>query len=577
MVDMSDNLRSPAPLPIRLVFGAYFSVTGFCKLGGLGLYGLELGALSSFLRDCHNNLLWQLHELGVWWPGGVGTGIGLIELFGGLGLFFGAFITMSAALNILSTSFLLLQVLMRGRFPSGGYPVPLHHAFPFGLPEYGFNLLLLGGLATLWLGGAGAHSYDLRRALGVRVLTVIAKIKQGQKQALIQLLKEISEKPFHNEHIHFRQDRLTHFARWFIIENEEIQPLLVWGCTYNGDLEYYIDHVVGLSPGLDKIWGKCEGYSKANGFFWFVRQHRHLAPYTFVAFRDESAETIRAKIAVRERLEQFLDLASVGDYMKDPGVTPFLEDLSRVAYKSPLLVRAARWIAGLLPSVWLYLENNVFPPVINQVAEVYVRLIMPPPPDLVLNTAGLNPGQTMTRAQYLQHLEILERNEQELAAGYGGVRFEQNQVTVVAAIDNKLEVLWAWFTGLFIARAYPPGELTGTRTIHSLHWAVLGPLEYAIIMSNYDGSWPNYLGDFRDQMRWGLDGLLVGVGGYPPGGMSTVYAWEQWFQSARVPCQLFFSGYPEESVENLLRDRAISNALGKDFDLEAVKQWLRHL
>lgn len=573
---MSDNLRSPAPLPIRLVFGAYFSLTGFCMLGGLGLDRLELGELSSCLRDCHNNLFCQLRELGLWWPGGVGTGIGLIEFFGGLALFFGAFITVAAALNMLSTGFLLLQALMRCRCPTGAYSVHLHHAFLCGLPGNGFSLLLLGGLATLWLGGAGAHSYDLRRALGVHVLTVIAKIKLGQKQALIQVLKEISEKPFQNEYIHFGQDRLTHFARWFIIENDDIQPLLVWGCTYNGDLKNYIDVVAGLSPGLDKIWGKCEGYWKANGFFWFVRQHRRRSPYTFIAFRDESAETIRAKIAIRERLEQFLDLACVGDYMKDPGVTPFLEDLSRVAYKSPLLVRAARWIAGLLPSIWFYLQNNVLSPLINQVAEVYVRLVMPPPPYVVLNTAGLNPGQTMTPVQYLQHVEILERNEQELAAGYE-VGFEQNQVTVVAAIDNKLEVLWALFTGLFIARSYPPGELTGTRTIHSLHWAILGPLEYAIIMSNYDGSWTNYLGDFRDQMRWGLDGLLVGFGGYPPGGMSTVYAWEQWFQSARVPCQLFFSGYPEESVQKLLRDRAISDALGKDFDLEAVKQWLRQL
>jgi uncharacterized membrane protein YphA (DoxX/SURF4 family) len=574
---MSDNLRSPAPLPIRLVFGAYFSLTGFCMLGGLGLDRLELGGLSSCLRHCHNNLIYQLRELGLWWPGGVGTGIGLIEFFGGLALFFGAFITVAAALNMLSTGFLLLLALMRCRFPTGGYPVHLHHAFPYGLPGIGFSLLLLGGLATLCLGGAGAHSYDLRRALGVHVLTVIAKIKLGQKQALIQVLKEISEKPFHNEYIYFGQDRLTHFARWFIIENDDIQPLLVWGCTYNGDLENYIDDVAGLSPGLDKIWGKCEGYMKANGFFWFVRQHRHRSPYTFIAFRDESAETIRAKIAIRERLEQFLDLACVGDYMKDPGVTPFLEDLSRVAYKSPLLVRAARWVAGLLPSFWFYLQNNVLAPLINQVAEVYVRLVMPPPPYVVLNTAGLNPGQTMTPVQYLQHVEILERNEQELAAGYGEVGFEQNQVTVVAAIRNKLEVLWALFSGLFIARSYPPGELTGTHTIHSLHWAILGPLEYTVIMSNYDGSWTNYLGDFRDQMRWGLDGLLVGFGGYPPGGMSTVYAWEQWFQSARVPCQLFFSGYPEESVQQLLRDRAISKALGKDFDLEAVKQWLRQL
>jgi uncharacterized membrane protein YphA (DoxX/SURF4 family) len=574
---MSDNLRSPAPLPIRLVFGTYLSVTGFCQLGGLGLDALNLGALSSFLRHCHDNLFYQLGELGVSWPGGVGTGIGLIEFFGGLGLFFGAFITVAAALNMLSTGFLLLLALMTGRFPSGAYPPPLHDAIPCALPDYGFCLLLLGGLATLWLGGAGAHSYDLRRALSVHALTVIAKIKPGKKQALIQVLKEISEKPFHNELIHFRQDRLTHFARWFIIENDDIEPLLVWGSTYDGDLESYIDHVAGLSPGLDKIWDKCEGYSKARGFRWFVCTHRRLSPYTFIAFRNESAETIRAKIAVRERLEQFLDLACVGDYMKGPGVTPFLDDLSRVAYKSPLLVRAARWIAGLWPSMLLYLESTLLPPLIDQMAQIYVRLVMPPPPYLVINTAGLNPGQTMTRAQYLQHVEILERNEQELAVGYGGIRFAQNQVTVVAAIDNKLEILWAWLSGLFIARAYPPGVLTGTRTIHSLHWAVLGSLKHAIIMSNYDGSWTNYLGDFRDKMRWGLDGLLVGIGGYPPGGMSTVYAWEEWFQSARVPCQLFFSGYPEETVEILLRDRAISAALGKNFDLEAVKQWLTQL
>ena len=66
------------------------------------------------------------------------------------------------------------------------------------------------------------------QALGVHVLTVIAKIKPGQMQALIQVLKEISEKPFHNPYVHFGQDRITHFARWFIIENHDIEPLLVW-------------------------------------------------------------------------------------------------------------------------------------------------------------------------------------------------------------------------------------------------------------------------------------------------------------------------------------------------------------
>src|SRR5712671_3394468 len=99
---MPDNLKSPAPLPIRLVFGAYFIVTGFCQTGGLGLYCLNLGGLTAFLRVCHDNFLRQLAGLGVWCPGGVGTGIGLIEFFGGLCLFFGAFVTTAAALNMLS-------------------------------------------------------------------------------------------------------------------------------------------------------------------------------------------------------------------------------------------------------------------------------------------------------------------------------------------------------------------------------------------------------------------------------------------------------------------------------------------
>jgi len=82
---MTGNLRSPAPLPMRLVFGVYFAVTGFCHLGGLGLCCLPLGEFSKFLGNCHHDLIRQLADLGVRWTWGVGAGIGLVEFFGGLG------------------------------------------------------------------------------------------------------------------------------------------------------------------------------------------------------------------------------------------------------------------------------------------------------------------------------------------------------------------------------------------------------------------------------------------------------------------------------------------------------------
>src|ERR1700747_65575 len=144
---MSDNGSSLAPVPLRLIFGAYLVITGYPKL---------------FTCDGHNNIVYQLGALGIPLPGLVSWGVGSIAFFGGLLLFFGIYVQWAAALNIFSIGGHFLYALMSGLFPSGGFPAPrppLPDAFPYTLPEYGFSLLLMGGLATLIVGGAGAYSY----------------------------------------------------------------------------------------------------------------------------------------------------------------------------------------------------------------------------------------------------------------------------------------------------------------------------------------------------------------------------------------------------------------------------------
>ena len=143
-----DATNTLYPVPIRIVFGIYFILSGFPKL---------------FTSAGHGNIVYQLAGLKIPFPETVSWGVGAIEFFGGLLLLAGFLTTIAAALNIFSTGGHFLFALMSGLFPSGGFPAPLPplpDAFPYTLPEYGFSLLLMGGLLTLIIGGAGAYSVD---------------------------------------------------------------------------------------------------------------------------------------------------------------------------------------------------------------------------------------------------------------------------------------------------------------------------------------------------------------------------------------------------------------------------------
>jgi deferrochelatase/peroxidase EfeB/uncharacterized membrane protein YphA (DoxX/SURF4 family) len=136
------------PVPVRLILGIYFILSGFPKL---------------FTVAGHDIIVAQLNYLKIPFPEIVCWGVGSIEFFGGLLLLVGFLTPLAAALNIFSTGGHFLFALMSGQFPSGGFPpppVPPLHLFQYALPDYGFSLLLMGGLLTLIIGGAGAYSID---------------------------------------------------------------------------------------------------------------------------------------------------------------------------------------------------------------------------------------------------------------------------------------------------------------------------------------------------------------------------------------------------------------------------------
>jgi uncharacterized membrane protein YphA (DoxX/SURF4 family) len=530
---MSDYKSQWAPLPLRFVFGLNFLVVGLPKL---------LSAAG------HANAVHLLQGLGMPAPEIVAWVIALIELAGGFALLIGLFVPGVATLLALNVG--LLALMQDGlQAPLPGQP---------GLPDSGVTLILLTGLVALIIGGSGGYSVDearARRALHrMRPLTLIAKIKPGQEEPLRKVLKAINADIAGNPHIHFSEDLKTHFARWFIFNTPEVGPRLAFASTYNGDLESYVAELVRVSPGLDEIWGKCEGYTGRANFLAFVRQHAVPSPYWFTAYPYETVESIRNKIAIRQELEKFLDRPDVAGSLDRPGLNPFLQRLAGVADPS-VLVAFERWLTTLIADVVAFVRK-IFVGIAIPMTKVYAQFDEPKEFPRVFDISS----DPEARRRYLQHLDDLEANED---------KFVQNQLTVVAPIrpDRLLRLRLALFIGGYLAGyGYPPGELTGVFTIHFLHWVIFDDGKYGFVLSNYDGSWENYLGDFADKLNYGLDALFNNCKNYPPGGLSRPEAWAHWIRSAQVECPLYYSAYPQETALHITRDRAISAGLGQNFD-----------
>ena len=386
-------------------------------------------------------------------------------------------------------------------------------------------------------------------------VTIMAKIKRGQEEPLRDLLFSINSDIKGNPYIRFEEDVCTHFARWFIIDTPEQGPRLVFAATYNGEVPWYVDNMLRVSPGLDEIWGKCEGYAGKASFHDFVRQHAVPSPYWFSAYPYETVESIRTKMALRQQLENSLDLDGVPEWLRRPGVTPLLDRLDLVAQNNamampPSVLRLIqRWRAGLGPAAVAELRSLLLPAVLRATKvfsefrepKQYPRLL-----DIYTDRAK--------RQAYLQHSAALAANVSSYA---------QNQLTVLAPVQpgrlRRLKLALS-FGGLLGRYGYPPGELTGVFTIHSLHWVVIDNGKYGIVMSNYDGSWVNYLDDFADKMNYGLDALFNNCADYPPGGLHRVEAWGQWIQNAQLVVPLYYSAYPTETAVHIGRDRAISGS-----------------
>jgi hypothetical protein len=397
-----------------------------------------------------------------------------------------------------------------------------------------------------------------------RCLTVLAPIRPGEEDALRAVLRAIGDdikgqrtRPGTGQpRVDFARSRHTHFARFAILDDPDRgagRTRLLYGSVHDGTLAEHVAELIDITSNPDGIWGRCEGYAGTGGFLAFINAHAYEPEAYYIAFRDETVESIRHAMTVvrnggplepvtpRGLVESMVD--SVKRFVR---AAPIMLDVLRAVVRLGIrnvYVAGRRITASLdrypLIRFFNWITHNRMSPRQSPFSSVAL--------DHCAALTPLAPGDEIPSALIL------------MPAGFREDVVAQNQLTLVTVVDRgRADEVRAVMAGIdaYARRLSPPGSLTGISTIHFVRWLLIDNGRRLLFLSDYDNSWENYIDEFAEMILSGLDAIWGTALGYPPDGARDLPAFKRFLRSHQVPSETFFSAYPDETVLNIAADTA---------------------
>lgn len=450
--------------------------------------------------------------------------------------------------------------------------------------------------------------------MGPNQITSIVKIKAGQKRALESILKDIGNPvKVGNPYLAFPEQ--TQFARFTIIpgadENDVVYPgeeplgrdesenhshRLLFMVCFTGDSAAFFNDMVSLSKkagkNLDGLWSLCEGYEAGMSLGEYLTRGSHLAPAQifYSTFPDETASSVRAKVARRDEIQNIID-RSLPDV--DAGVRAIkaMPPLTLPAPYDPTekarseLIRAAIFtligIGGVLfVARWFSMEIFwiTLLVLVALVAWIFVPVIV-----MAAQTSIKPFGAVEDQADELKETQSEDKYQTSTLTGREDV-IAQNQFNLYLTFKGNFITrrvrTWRMVVLMYIlgrtAQINPSnGSLAGLTTVHFGHWVLLDGGRRLFFMTSYDGSWENYVSDFVNKIYQLLDVQLMNFIGFASDGTRNIGAFRRWLRRVQIQSDVFYSAYPHATVRNIMHARKIIAAVPTDQSSpDDVQRWL---
>lgn len=419
------------------------------------------------------------------------------------------------------------------------------------------------------------------------VLTFISKVKPDQTARLGQLLDEINKDPESNAYVPFRSLGLLHFASLVLHQSPdtpEYGPYLIFENNFDGELNDYLEDLYAhASSGLHQIYSACLDYavtsaSDRQGITNYLRAHVVLPNAYHVGNTGRNVARILQEQVLRDALEAHADtlvergqpaspsdsLANFQEFVRGdqkwswiPGVGPRQTFMEQFVNWSKLILVIV--IAVVLLPIWF-------------VPFVVLMLVL-------RYKEGTDPVQN-DLADSENVRQLLEKENQTKI-----VQNHMASITIVKPGWLRRTALWSvlWAVNLLARARATHGELSGIPSIHFAHWSMIDNGRRLLFLSNFDGSWENYLDDFIDKAAVGLTGVWSNTMNFPRtyflvfGGAKDGPRFKAVARDGQTVTNAWYSAYRDQTVQGIDNNSSIREDLLKTTDATGAIALLQRL
>jgi Dyp-type peroxidase family len=461
---------------------------------------------------------------------------------------------------------------------------------------------------------------------------VLVYVKAGRLEGLRALLAQLGEQTTARmqrrlaapeARLPFENLRTVHYARLVLVDRdpsrprEAMRPLLAFSTNFDGPegeaecsraraLDHHVAELVReASPALEEIFDHCEGFRRGELASYLKRNQRGASTF-YVGSSGRSRDQILWEAELRRRVDATLDsgdfetsspeevrervigrLAAAPEYARfldergdlnlppfpaqpdnEPLIDAWFRKLYAVGALLYLLTWAALWLWAPMPArferadFWGYALRGASAAVLSL---------------LVLGSIA---GALYLRFRRLEvtdpqfQPELSEKTHADFHfASADENHFLQNQLTHVVRVKPG-PLRWLLIRTVFYALQvlatlrYNKGQLGGIPSIHFARW-VLIPNRRVLFFSNFDSSWPSYLGDFIDQASSGLTAVWSNTEEYPrtknllAAGSRDAARFLAWTRKNQLPTQVWYSAYPGLSIVSINAHTEIRRGLSR--------------
>ena len=407
------------------------------------------------------------------------------------------------------------------------------------------------------------------------ILTIITAIDPAKREQLEAMLTAIRCNLVNNSYISFSSLTLLHFASFTIFDCSKNLQLLIFENNFDGNLSDYLDQILSVSgKGINEIYQCCIGCQtdiyQPNSLKSFLVANVVRPNAYHIGNVGRTAKTIGDNAMLREELQTYLD-----NLFSQTKPNHILAIQLRKNMQSFVRSNVISGLYALPPPHQTLLERVIPWFRLSLVVTFFLGLF---PVDIIL--------LLLLRFKESNDLVNKELQVPSVINKLMSVENEipQNHLTVITKIKSGLFRLLTLKVVLFavnlLARISTKGKLSGIPSIHFAHWSIINN-KYLLFLSNYDGSWSSYLDDFIDKASPGLTGIWSNTVEFPKtrflvfDGARDEPAFKAFARSMQIPSLVWYSAYPDLTVQNIDKDSSIREDLFTDFSQIDTDKWLK--